>query len=1189
MPFNWTIFFRRISALFVFFVVLATFILLFYYKYVPGNREELNQRGHRVLTQLIQNFLRKDQDLHNIIENAGAGYANIVRKNPPYDRLNANMHYDTVIKKNTLEIPHLQATDTGAWIIQHHSASVIDTNLTKTYLTVKVKDFADPIFSTRADIFQNYLILYDSTALLPAGSANVNKLCLIYQQNMLSASADVNTDTLQSLAKNTDESGVFYLSLSGEKYVAFFAHFAFHQQPLVLAGLIPKDTYERKVEATPIYFLPLIIIVVCLILIALPYLKVFLLSPMEPINSFDVLKTATSFYAGAVVLTIIVFYFFLNYVTDTSLQSRLRHFSSKVQSDLETEIRQANQQLKDYDSNIGKLPPDAPLKNGLTTDNTVQTKPNTWEEVTDMDCMPHSYPAVTRLMWLDTTGRTIAKWNPFNYPTPFTHVNNYVFFQQLEDKPAWFNGVAGYDQPVLYPGKSNLTDEFLTFIGRQSVSSSWPDKTDSLHPNHNGSTVSTPFIAIAAALHSTLQPVMPKGFGFCLIDNSGKVLIDGDNHRSLGENLFVESDNNRELLDAVRYNNSGIAFPVELYGDPYVARATPIAGQPLHLVCFYNQKIFIGNIDRFLHFSIHTLALIWILLSLCLLLSTYGQWKPVLLNFRLDKEEWIRPSSTDKQHLAYMFRYFSKLLFLSVVFFLLIAMFSSTLIPLFYTALFLPFYTLAGVQNAHQWKGRIYTVTAIVILNVLMLLLISGSGKDYSQVIAPLLFQGCAVLLPWPRWQPKQMYFPTLYLSIALIGILPTLGILSYGFYAEKIQYKKYKLAQVATDFFQRSNYLQTNLLPSYQPEVLDSLGKDFQQQLLFRNSIYLTDNDTIETVDAGTPLPQPKHDLPDGLYALLMDKWYLAPQLWQDDLSIPDASPDGEWLYQIAGNHQVEYASTQPVGNDAVGHQNIRIQSHILKPQDDLAAIWPVAFCSALLLLALVLLAGQLIAGAINRLFLMDIIHHMKEIAVDKKYLEKYFVPAALVGPPSYLTALNFQVIPFSIDFLKYEKSFDAWPVQLLPKPECDQSEFILALADLLAPVYEKIWKDLPPEERYILHDFANDRYTNYKNSTILYKLIGKGILSTDNEVPDVFSLSFRQYVLSSATAADMIKLDQQFSLPGTWQSIRIPVISILVVMGIFLFRTQPEIATFVAGLATFFGSISTILTLLPKANSTS
>jgi len=67
------------------------------------------------------------------------------------------------------------------------------------------------------------------------------------------------------------------------------------------------------------------------------------------------------------------------------------------------------------------------------------------------------------------------------------------------------------------------------------------------------------------------------------------------------------------------------------------------------------------------------------------------------------------------------------------------------------------------------------------------------------------------------------------------------------------------------------------------------------------------------------------------------------------------------------------------------------------------------------------------------------------------------------------------------------------------------------------------------------------------------------------------------------------MIKLDQQFSLPGTWQSIRIPVISILVVMGIFLFRTQPEIATFVAGLATFFGSISTILTLLPKANSTS
>jgi hypothetical protein len=1194
MAFNRVIFLRRMSALFIFFVVLLTFFVLYYYKYVPDNKSELNQRGHRVLTQLIQNFLRKDQDLHNIIENSGGGYQKLLNRTSPYDRLYTNMHYavDT-IRGDTANVPHLMATDTGVWLIRHRNELATGPTARK-LITVKVKDFADPVFASRSDIFQNYLILYDSNESATASATGSHLLSLIYQQNTLSAAAGVNTDTLQSMAKNSDESGVFELSISGEKYVAFFARFAFHQQPLMLTGLILKDTYDRKVEATPVYFLPLMIILISLVMIALPFLKIFLLSPRESINRFDVLKTALSFYAGSAAFTIIIFYFFLSYVTDMSLHTRLRHFAAKVQTDLEQEIRQADQQLKDYDTSIGSLPLTlTPIKDILSTNDTADTAINSM--IVNYACTPGVYPGVTRLFWANRSGATIAKWSPFGYPTPFTNLNSYVFFQQLLNKPAWFNGIAGSDQPVLYPGKSNLTDEFQTFIGRESHSS-WPASArrppayqhPATSPNPTDSPQSAAFIAIAATLHSTLQPVIPEGFGFSIIDNSGKVLIDGDNLRSLGENLFMESANNKELLNSIRFNNSNNAFPLELYGETYTAIVMPVAGQPLHLACYYEQKALLANIDRFLHFSIHTLVVLWILLILCLLLSTYNQWRPVLLSFNMDKEEWIRPSSTDPERLASIFRYFSKLTLLSLAFFMGIEIFSTTLIPLFYISLLLPFYTLTRVQIAHQWKGWVYSVISILVLNAVILWLIANTGKDFSLLVPPLLFQLCAVLplLPWPSWQPKDSYFPTLYLSIILIGVLPTLGILNYGFYAEKIQYKKYKLAHAATGFFRRSNYLLTNWIPSYKPQVLANLGVDYQQDLVFRNSIYLTDHDTIEAVPsapAGTPLLPSTHDLPDGLYDFLMDKCYFAPQIWDDDLSIPDASADGEWAYQKV-NNGIQYVSLRPVGNSDLGRQNIHIRSHLQKPHGDLLAIWLVAGWIGLVLLALLYLAGKLANSAIRRLFLNDFIDEVNnnKIAVDPDYLKQFFVPDAMAGRVSYLKILTIGNTPFSINFLQREKSFGG----AMPGSQ-GQQEFILALADYLSPVYAAIWKSLSDEEKYILHDFSSDRYTNYKNSTTLYKLVGKGILTTDNRVLDVFSLSFRQYVLSQETAVDITRVRQEFSLPGAWQSIRIPVISILIVMAIFLFKTHPEIGTFMTGLVALLGSFSAVMNYFPQSKS--
>ena len=107
-----------------------------------------------------------------------------------------------------------------------------------------------------------------------------------------------------------------------------------------------------------------------------------------------------------------------------------------------------------------------------------------------------------------------------------------------------------------------------------------------------------------------------------------------------------------------------------------------------------------------------------------------------------------------------------------------------------------------------------------------------------------------------------------------LIGIMPTLAILTYGFYAEKVQYKKEKMAAIGESFLRRADYLSTDVIPPYKQGVLDRLGTNFQDSLYFHSSVYLTDHDTIEHSTSALPFdPEAAlQNMPDGLYALLMD-----------------------------------------------------------------------------------------------------------------------------------------------------------------------------------------------------------------------------------------------------------------------------------------------------------------------------
>ncbi|HXB94096.1 MAG TPA: hypothetical protein VNU70_03020, partial [Puia sp.] len=62
-------FLRRLSVFYMFVGVFSLFFGVFYYKFIPDNQLQINKRGFRILNQLSENFLQKDDDLSEVFSN----------------------------------------------------------------------------------------------------------------------------------------------------------------------------------------------------------------------------------------------------------------------------------------------------------------------------------------------------------------------------------------------------------------------------------------------------------------------------------------------------------------------------------------------------------------------------------------------------------------------------------------------------------------------------------------------------------------------------------------------------------------------------------------------------------------------------------------------------------------------------------------------------------------------------------------------------------------------------------------------------------------------------------------------------------------------------------------------------------------------------------------------------------------
>ncbi len=179
------------------------------------------------------------------------------------------------------------------------------------------------------------------------------------------------------------------------------------------------------------------------------------------------------------------------------------------------------------------------------------------------------YPYLGNVFWTDNDGHQIVKWSTSGYVTPLIDVSGLAIF--THPKRIYLDGQG----PPFYFG-SVLPPNKFEYLGAMTMTTY--DCNPALRKSGILDDVTGGAAFLTAQPFSLIDPILPFGYGFALIDRSGQVLFHIDKTRNERENFRLETDWNQRLYAATFGHATQLSLPLKYLGKDYQARVVPIPG-----------------------------------------------------------------------------------------------------------------------------------------------------------------------------------------------------------------------------------------------------------------------------------------------------------------------------------------------------------------------------------------------------------------------------------------------------------------------------------------------------------------------------------------------------------------------------------------------------------------------------------
>ena len=671
---------------------------------------------------------------------------------------------------------------------------------------------------------------------------------------------------------------------------------------LFIGGIIEKEVFRRNTFGLgPVSFSAIIMFLILLVLL-LPFLKLFLLSEDERLNTVDAVFSFISLVVGAAVVFILMINWqSRNIIAVDSNKKLLTGFTKTIDSLFIDEIRESLSILNDFD--IQNKGIDDFLKSNPNRDSEYfiaimdsSSYKNKQKKVVDIDSMiviknEHfvdtivirnfintkkdiengkikgflydknlsgtGLPKDFSINWMNKNGYQLIKWSERSI-TPRVNLRSRSYFNKIISKNYWQDSsISNYQ--FYMQAISSMTDgkNYMIFSKESEYkkiidTSLFPKrfKEELLHNvTKKGDDLFVPKVVMLATNLSSLKKLpIPSNISYMLVDQKGEVLYHQTEEKTLQENLMGETGYNSKLNSALQ--TQGQTYFTSTYDgikrDFYVQ---PISKLPIFLVTYMDV-----DHERIINVQIMSLAALLYLLFIIILVVQIGVF--VLINFerktRLKGRNllfcWFWPDKRKQK----VYNSLSVYLTLSMIIYFSFSLSSNIFVSLSYFSLLATFviFVLKWHHENCDKKNKIRSFVYIILIvgfNILILVISFINGTHLCLLPGLISFFILSGLF-FIKIKKQFIYGETFskQLAIRSYGIFVLLLVLALGFMPVVGFYSKsYNLEK---GLYMRS--IQLDLAKNIAAVPMDNYKKRFDLARNINSGIVTVSNSSFEATE---------------------------------------------------------------------------------------------------------------------------------------------------------------------------------------------------------------------------------------------------------------------------------------------------------------------------------------------------
>ncbi len=342
---------------------------------------------------------------------------------------------------------------------------------------------------------------------------------------------------------------------------------------LVLCGLIATERLRSESMQIPHTIGLLLVFFVLLAITSMPLLQVQFMNARQRFSRMDLVGLVFGNIVAAVLLTcgfLTMHYFYVHQRARTDFQ--LRALAGEVERHLTAEVAAIRGQVADFTRQFAAV--------------TAKGARTGWRRASVLSCKEAvAYPYFDTIIWLDGKGCQRAKWTTLKENTPFVSVKDREYFKAALDGTRLWHSGSDPEGFFLESLRSKNTAQIRSVVSVPLK----PPEADGKAAPFDPSRIAV--AAVVGRLMSVMEPTLPAGFGFALVDASGKVMFHSVEGRSQREDFLEETAGDSDLRSAFLERRTE-TVDADYYGRPHrvlVHQLAELKGAPWTLMVFRDK------------------------------------------------------------------------------------------------------------------------------------------------------------------------------------------------------------------------------------------------------------------------------------------------------------------------------------------------------------------------------------------------------------------------------------------------------------------------------------------------------------------------------------------------------------------------------------------------------------------------